>query len=211
MTQHVCDLAESFNISQGFCFLCAFLSLSKKRILDRGGLWMPPFLANVVWTRARPETSGPELTMLCGCRCSGDRECASGNLYRIWHKLIRNSDSSVAALPCSSFVRLRVANSWGTDLSVNSNKHCATTTVNKPCVLGEIPVLFNSSTTPNCLLMQIFGLSAYLLSLLPGASHTDAKGCLLRRYLTLRATDQASVFVALGVRTGCKYRWHSSG
>ena len=115
---------------------------------------MPPFLANVVWTRARPETSGPELTMLCGCRCSGDRECASGNLYRIWHKLIRNSDSSVAALPCSSFVRLRVANSWGTDLSVNSNKHCATTTVNKPCVLGEIPVLFNSSTTPNCLLMQ---------------------------------------------------------
>lgn len=33
-----------------------------------------------------------------------------------------------------------------------------------------------------------------------GASHTDAKGCLVRWYLTLRATDQASLFDELGVR-----------
>ena len=89
-----------------------------------------------------------------------------------------------------------------------------------PCLLGVSPVLFVLTTPPTSLLTQMFGLSYYSLPLsllilhhlqrrgraaaLPGAFHTDAEGCFLCLYLTLRATDKASVFYELGVRTGCE-------
>ncbi|XP_078122856.1 V-set and immunoglobulin domain-containing protein 10-like 2 [Sander vitreus] len=79
------------------------------RIWDCGGLRTTPFMANQVWTTARPESSvlspcTPRgfvqglTVMLCGCRRGGDRVCAC-NLYPAWGKKIRNPDPSVVWWP----------------------------------------------------------------------------------------------------------------